>query len=460
MTTIIEQVKIFESGESCDEYAELFIEEAKKINKRFHYFAEFCNKSSKRGGELSGIPVTIKDCICVKGVQSRASSAILNNYNPVFNASSVQKTINEGATITGKTVQDEFGFGGFSVNVGIGFEIPRNPHDEDRVCGGSSGGSAGITAATKHAHLSIGESTGGSIVTPASFCGVVGICPTYGLVSRYGLMDYANSLDKIGPFTKTVLEGAVALKVLAGHDTKDSTSTNKKVPDYTKIAGKNIKGWKIGYMDPEGVEEPIRKNLHESMQKIKESGAKTEKITMPVSDEYAIPAYYTIALCEASTNLAKYCGLRYGAQEEPKGFFDEYFSNIRSKNFGKEAKRRILLGTFARQAGFRDSFYIKALQARTHIINEYKKIFSEVDAIITPTMPILPPLIKRASELTPLQSYLSDKLTVGPNIAGLPHMSLPTGKHKSLPIGLMITANHYEEEKMMTLGKELEEKNE
>ena len=434
------------------EYAESFRKEAETINKKHHFITTFCNINSKS----PGIPVTVKDCICVKNVETRSSSAILNSYMPVFHATCIEKSLNAGSTILGKTVQDEFGFGGFSVNVGKGFDIPRNPHDDSRVCGGSSGGSAGITASTTHAHYSIAESTGGSIEAPASYCGVVGICPTYGRVSRYGLLDYANSLDKIGVMTKTVEDSAKALTIISGRDEKDPTSSHEKVPNYISFIGKSIKGMRIGYLDPDGVEEPIRENLHTTIKILESLGATTKKISLSINDEYVIPSYYILALTEASTNLAKYCGLRYGAQEDPKGYYNEYFTNIRSTHFGKEAKRRILLGTFARQTGFRDAYYIKALQARTHIINEYKKMFATYNAILSPTMPLMSPLITKAQDLTPLQSYLADALTVGPNLAGLPHISVPTGTSKGLPIGLMLTSNHFEEGKMLQIASAIE----
>ena len=324
------------------------------------------------------------------------------------------------------------------------------------MCGGSSGGSAGITSATTKPHFSIAESTGGSIVTPASYCGVVGLCPTYGRVSRYGLLDYANSLDKIGPITKTVEDAAFALEILSGRDEKDPTSSHENVPSYTKALGKSVKGMRIGIIAPEGTDESILNNVHDTKELLEELGATTTTIELPLTDSYAIPTYYLLALTETSTNLAKYCGLRYGYQEVPTDSYNEYFTHIRSTRFGKEAKRRLLLGTFARMAGYRNAYYMKALQARTHILNEYAQTFGKVDCILSPTMPILAPTFNELSKITPLQNYLMDKLTVGPNLAGLPHMTLPTGWKGSLPIGLMLTAHHFQEEKLITLAHAIE----
>ncbi|MAG19992.1 Asp-tRNA(Asn)/Glu-tRNA(Gln) amidotransferase GatCAB subunit A, partial [archaeon] len=367
----------------------------------------------------------------------------LQNYIPPFNATVIQKCLQEGAIIIGKTSQDEFGFGGFSTN--SGFEIPKNPFDKTRATGGSSGGSAGITQKTSLQHISLAESTGGSIVNPASFCGVYGLCPTYGLVSRYGLIDYASSLDKIGPMAKNIEDIELMLNTIKGQDTKDSTSLNEslKRPKIKKIA--IIK-------ESLNVDKEIKDLI---LQKLEENKIKYDLISLPITQKYGIPTYYLIAMAEASTNLSKLAGLTHGSQLPLKGTFNEYFSEVRSKFFGKEAKRRIILGTFARMSGFRNAYYLKAMKVRTKIIEEYQNAFKKYDLIASPTMPILPPKFSEIEKLTPLQNYMMDILTVGPNLAGLPHLNIPTGFIKKLPVGLLFTSNHLHENNLLKIGKEL-----
>ncbi len=465
------------------------LDKVKKINKKHHLLitlseelalkqAEALKKKIKEGkarGSLTGIPVSIKDCLLVKGVESKAGSKILSGYLPVFNATAVQKIIEEGGIIIGKTTQDEFGFGSFCLNTGMGMEIPTNPLDEERVCGGSSGGSAGLTRALADQnipHLSIAESTGGSIANPASFCGVVGLTPTYGLVSRYGLIDYANSLDKIGTMTSSVKEAFLGLEVIKGADVKDSTCLSQreqeKIRDLSKLAeiegnNKGLKGMKIGLLKEsltKEIDERIRKTVETTREKMEAEGAEIKEVELPLTKKYGLAAYYLLATAEASTNLARLCGLRYGKQERLKGIFNEYFTKVRSRNFGEETKRRIILGTFARMSGFRDAYYIKAAQVRTKIIGEYKKVFSEVDALLSPTMPIKAPKIKEIEKLSPLQNYLMDALTVGPNLAGLPHISVPINEKnegkKELPTGIMLIGNQKEEEKIIRPARALE----
>jgi len=444
------------------------IEKSKKINKEYNYFnvisedlaikqAENIKKNSR--GSLSGLPVSVKDSICVKGVESRAGSRILSGYNPLFNATSVQNVINEGAIIIGKTSQDEFGFGGFSTNVGLGFKIPLNPFDKFRATGGSSGGAAGLTQKADFSHIAFGESTGGSIVNPASFCGVFGLCPTYGLVSRYGLIDYGNSLDKVGPLGKSASDCALLLNVISGYDFKDSTSLNIKKENYLSYLKKDVKGMKIGIVKEafgDGVDKVIDKKISDAIKKLENLGVKFESVSLPLSIKYGIPSYYITSTSEASSNLAKYCGLRYGAAEKLEGNFNEYFAKVRSENFGKEAKRRIMLGTFARMSGFRDAYYIKAAKIRTLIINEYKNAFKKFDALVSPTVPILPLKFSDVDKLSVIQNYMIDLLTVGPNLAGLPHVNVPVGFEKGLPLGMMLISNHLHEGKLLQLAKEFE----
>ncbi len=431
------------------------IEEVKKINKEYHYFNKIIENPKKEGkGKLEGVAISVKDCICVKGVESRAGSKILSGYKPVFDATVVDKVKKEGGLIIGKTSQDEFGFGSFNVNVGLGMDVPLNPFDKERVCGGSSGGSAGITKKASFRHISIAESTGGSIVCPASFCGVFGLCPTYGRVSRYGLMDYSNSLDKIGPMAKNMKDIALAMEVIAGFDKKESTSLNAHVEKYSDYLDKDIKKLKIGIIKEafgEGTDESIKKIVLDKIIDLNYT-----EVSLPLTAKYGVYVYYLIAMSEASTNLAKYCGMRYGVHEKLEGNFNEYFSKVRSHNFNEESKRRIIIGTFARMAGYRDAYYIKAMQLRTNIIEEYKKLFKKVDVLISPTMPIVAPKFTEIEKLTPLQMYMMDILTVGPNLAGMPHLTVPVGFKDNMPVGMMLIGDHLQEGKIIQGGRGLE----
>ncbi len=441
------------------------VDKCRKLNERYSFFNTISEKvavdqaqqaEKKREGKLLGVLISVKDCICVKGMESRAGSRILEGYTPVFDATVIRKLKDEGAVMIGKTAQDEFGFGSFSVNVGVGMKVPKNPFDDTRACGGSSGGSAGITQIADFPHISIGESTGGSIVAPASFCGVFGLCPTYGRVSRYGLMDYANSLDKIGPIAKSIYDIALCLEIIAGHDENESTSVDAPVPRYTSSVGKGVKGMRIGVIKEtfgKGVDPKVSEKVMSAIERLKDEGAEVDEVTLPLTSKYGVSAYYLISLSETSTNLAKYCGMRYGKTEENISQpFNDYFSDVRSKWFGAEAKRRIILGTFARMSGFREAYYIKALKVRTKIIDEYKKLFSKYDVLISPTMPILPPRFDEIEELTPWENYMMDIMTVGPNVAGLPHLNIPVGMADDLPVGMLAIADHLEEEKLIALG--------
>jgi len=470
----LEVIELIRKGNlSVEEHTHKVLEEAKTVNKEYHYFNVIAEeqalvrakeldaqiKKGKKTGKLLGIPISVKDAICVKGVESTAGSRILEGYIPPFNATAVQRCLDEGAVVIGKTAQDEFGFGGFSVNVGVGFQVPKNPFDVTRATGGSSGGCAGFTQKTKHAHLSLGESTGGSIVAPASFCGVVGLCPTYGRVSRYGLMDYANSLDKIGPMAKTIEEAALLFEVIAGHDDRESTTLAQPAERYTSYIKKPLKGMKLGIVKEafaKGNDPAVEKHVRDGIGRLEKEGAVCEDVSLKLAIKYGISAYYLVATSEASTNLAKYCGMRYGKHDKLEGSFNEYFTKVRSANFGEEAKRRIMLGTFARMAGYRDAYYLKALRVRSLIIQEYKKLFKTYDALVTPTMPMLPPTFSEIAKLTPLQHYLADIMTVSPNLAGLPHLNMPCGMEKGLPVGMLLTADHLQEGKLVQLGSWLE----
>ncbi len=440
------------------------LDECKKINSEYHYFntiseelALFQAKEMEKNpkGKLAGLPVSVKDCICVKDVETTSGSKVLKGYKPVFDATVIERIKHEGAIIVGKTSQDEFGFGGFSTNVGIGYKVPLNPFDKERSTGGSSGGSAGIIQKASFAHVSLSESTGGSIVNPASFCGVFGLCPTYGRVSRYGLLDYGNSLDKIGVMSKYIEDIALMMEVIAEHDPRDSTSANLPVEKYSDFLKKDIEGMKVGLIKEslgEGTDEAVKKHTLAFVEKLKSHGAIVEDVSLPITMEYGLAVYYLIATSEASTNLAKYCGMRYGFHEELKGNFNEYFSHVRENAFGQEAKRRIMLGTFARMAGYRDAYYLKAAKIRTMIIDEYKKLFKRFDVLISPTVPILPPKFSEIEKLSIVQNYMIDILTVGPNLAGVPHMNIPVGFQNGLPVGVMAIAGHFHEGELIRVG--------
>ncbi|MBW2999229.1 aspartyl/glutamyl-tRNA amidotransferase subunit A [Candidatus Woesearchaeota archaeon] len=450
------------------EHTQKVLDECKKINKEYNYFnfiseelalEQAKNLAKKPKGALAGLPISIKDAICVKNVESTAGSKILKGYKPTFNATCVQKLIEQGAIIIGKTAQDEFGFGSFSVNVGLGFTIPLHPFDKNRSCGGSSGGSAGITQKASFPHVSLGESTGGSIVEPASFCGVLGLCPTYGRVSRYGLIDYSNSMDKIGPMGKSMADIALTLRTISGFDNNESTTINTPVDDYPSLVGKDIKGMKLGIIKEsfgEGIDKPVSDKVWDGIKKLESLGVKYEEISLGSPIKYGISTYYLLAATEASTNLAKFCGMRYGAHEKLEGSFNEYFAKVRSANFSEEAKRRIMIGTFARMAGYREAYYLKAAKVRTMIIADYKKAFKKFDALVSPTVPILSPTFDEINKLTPLQNYMTDVLTVSPNVAGLPHLNVPVGFEKDLPVGMLLTSDHLQESKLIQLGSALE----
>ena len=424
-------------------------EGAERLNKRYNLFQCVANINKMNGKpNLFGLPISVKDNICTKGLQSSAGSKILDGYMPPFDATSVVRIKNNGGAILGKTNQDEFGFGTFSVN--CGYAIPKNPLDPKRSCGGSSGGAAGLVAALDFPHIALAESTGGSIYCPAAFCSVVGLTPTYGLVSRYGLIDFANSLDKIGAIGKSVYDAALLLSTIAGHDQRDSTSIKMKSKDYTSHLDKrDLKGIKIGIPKEyfKSIDGKIEKSVWRAIKKLESLGATYQKISLP-NTKYALSSYYIIATAEASTNLARYCGMRYGLHLKLEGNFDEYFSRVRSIGFGDEAKRRIMLGTFARMSGYREAYYLRAMKVRTLIINDFKKAFKKFDVLAAPTMPILPPKFTQIAKLSPIEQYQMDTLTLPPNLAGIPMISIPCEKM----IGLHLLGNHLQEEKILQVA--------
>ncbi len=427
-----------------------FLEEAQKINKEYNTFITI-NKSFSKGK-----PLVVKDNICTKGLRTTAGSKILFDHIPVYDATVIRKLKKKGFEVLGKTTQDAFGFGTFSTN--CAYEVPKNPFDKERSCGGSSGGTAAYIRLSKHVRFGLGQSTGGSINCPASFCGVVGLTPTYGLVSRYGLIDYANSFDRIGPITKNVADAAHLLNIIAGEDEKDMT-TVKSNEDYTQHCNKKIKNIKIGVIKESfsGIDEGVKKRVLDGINELEKLGCKTKEVSFQLQ-KFVVPVYYIIAMAEASTNLARYCGIRYGMELEPNNFYNEYFSEIRSAYFGKEEKRRVLLGTFIRMAGYRDKYYIKAIKVRNRMINEYKSLFKKFDLMVSPTMPILPPKFSEIDKLSPLQNYLIDFLTIPPNITGMPSMSIPVENFKGLPVGMQLIADHFKESDLIKVGDAYEKR--
>ncbi len=444
------------------------LEKCKELQKTYSPFITIVEElpEIKKRGKLAGIAVSVKDCICTAGLQSTAGSRILQGYIPPMDATAVERVKAAGGVIIGKTAQDEFGFGTFSINCAYG--VPKNPHDVERTCGGSSGGAACLTAAADFPHIALAESTGGSISCPAAFCGVVGLTPTYGLVSRWGLIDYANSLDKIGAIGKSVADVARMLTVIAGYDERDATSLRVKPQDYTKYLRKSVKGRSlksicIGVPDEyfeRGVDGRIVKLVLNGIKSLESLGCSVKQISLPHT-RYALAAYYIIALAEASTNLAKFCGMRYGLQGILRGNYDKYFSIVRSAGFGEEAKRRIILGTYARMAGYRDAYYLKALKVRTKVIEDFKAAFASCDVLIAPTMPVVAPRFDEIAKLEPIEQYMMDILTVAPNLAGIPMISVPCGfvnEHGSkLPVGLHIMADHLQEGRMLQVAYAFEQ---
>lgn len=392
-----------------------------------------------------------KDNLTSKDMETCAGSRILEGYRPDFDATAIAKMREAGGMLIGKTNMDEFGFGTFSVN--SAYEIPRNPFDLERACGGSSGGSACAAMAIED-HVSLGVSTGGSICCPASFCGVYGIAPTYGRVSRYGLIDYGNSLDKIGVLSAKAGDLRKYIGVMAGRDEKDPTSCIQ--PELVND-GRKVKSVAVPREGVQGLSKGVESAFKEGLESLRSMGIEVKEVDMP-SFRYAIPAYYVIATSEASTNLARYVGMRYGIQEGDLSLkFDDYFSSIRSEGFGDEAKRRILLGTFTRMVGYRDRYYAKARQVRQLVIDEYKSILNGHDAVVTPTMPIVAPKFADIEKMTALESYKADYLTVPPNLAGTPHMSLPCGYDADgMPVGMQFVADHWNEEVLFSMAEEWE----
>ncbi|HDO23616.1 MAG TPA: Asp-tRNA(Asn)/Glu-tRNA(Gln) amidotransferase subunit GatA [bacterium] len=434
--------KIEEKNKDIKAYLEVFNDvedQAKRIDKKI---------ANGDAGNLAGIPVAIKDNILIKGKIASASSKILENYKAVYDATVIKKIRNAGAVFLGRTNMDEFAMGSSTENSVFG--PTKNPHDLERVPGGSSGGSAAAVA-MGGALSALGSDTGGSIRQPASFCGVVGLKPTYGAVSRYGLIAMASSLDQIGPITKTVEDAEIVFNVIKGQDEMDSTSVDthqSSIVDYKKL--------RVGVLkyDRSGVDDEINKTLDESVEKLRSIGHDIMEIDPP-NLEYSLPCYYIIMPAEVSANLARFDGIRYGLSKQGKNLLEDYMET-RAQGFGKEVKRRILLGTYVLSAGYYDAYYGKAQKVRNLIKKDFEKDFKKVDAIILPTSPTVAFKIGEKTE-KPLQMYLSDIFTVSANLAGVPALSLPTGKNKEkLPVGVQLIAPWFKEDILFNLGKKIQ----
>lgn len=423
------------------------LETARKVDRKI--------KDGEKIHPLAGIPVAIKDNICTEGIRTTCSSNILYNYIPPYNATVVERLGETGAIMLGKTNMDEFAMGSSCEN--SGFFPTCNPWSTDRVPGGSSGGSSAAVAAGETI-LALGSDTGGSIRLPAAFCGVVGMKPTYGAVSRYGLVAFASSLDQIGPLTKDVTDCALVMNVICGHDPMDSTSVDYDVPDYTTFLKNDVKGLRIGIPKEfmgEGIDPEIKKTIEDAAKKLASLGAEVEETSLPHS-KYALPAYYLIAPAEASSNLARYDGVRYGYRTEQAGDVIDMFKKTRSEGFGPEVKRRIMLGTYALSAGYYDAYYKKALQVRTLIKRDFDAAFEKYDVLLSPVNPIPP--FKRGEKVDdPLQMYLVDICTLSINLAGIPAVSVPAGLVNGLPVGLQIMGKPFGEGTLLKVAHTFEQ---
>jgi aspartyl-tRNA(Asn)/glutamyl-tRNA(Gln) amidotransferase subunit A len=400
---------------------------------------------------LTGVPVVIKDVLCTNGVRTTCSSKMLQNFIPPYDATVVEKLNDLGAVTIGKANMDEFAMGSSTEH--SAFFPTHNPWDLDRVPGGSSGGSA-VAVAADEGIYAIGSDTGGSIRQPAGFCSVVGLKPTYGRVSRYGLVAFASSLDQIGPLTKDVTDCALVLNAIAGFDNRDSTSVPQPVPDYTKALSKDLKGLKLGVPKEyfvKGMQAEVEKALEEAVKKLEELGAEVDlEATLP-STPHALAVYYIIAPSEASANLARYDGVKYGYSYQKADSMWEAMEKTRQYGFGEEVKRRIMLGTYALSAGYYDAYYLKAQKVRTLIRREFDEAFKKYDALVTPTSPTVP--FKLGEKLDdPVQMYLSDVCTLPINIAGVPGISIPAGFNGNLPIGMQIIGKPFGEEAILRVA--------
>jgi aspartyl-tRNA(Asn)/glutamyl-tRNA(Gln) amidotransferase subunit A len=472
---------------SSVELTQACLDQLKKVDEKIHSFVLITEKEALEQAKkvdkkiiqneqikiLEGIPAGIKDLLCTEGIQTTACSKILENFIPPYDCTVIKKLKENGLVILGKQNCDEFAMGSSTENSAFG--PTRNPYDLERVPGGTSGGASASVAANESIY-SIGTDTGGSIRQPAAFCGVVGLKPTYGRVSRFGIISYVSSFEQAGPITKTVEDAAIVLNAIAGNDKLDSTTSQKNVPDYTLNLNKNIKGIKIGlpkeFFEQKELDQKIKESIYEAIKIFEKLGAKIEEISLPMT-KYAIAAYYIIAKAEASANLARYDGIRYKKNvkcqmSNVKCLLDMYLET-RTNGFGDEVKRSIMMGTYTLSAGYYDAYYLKATKIRTLIKQEYIKAFEKYNALICPVSPILPFKIGEKVE-DPLTMYLVDAFTVPVNLAGLPSLTVPCGKikmrekakeyiindGKSLPVAFQIIGKHFDEETILRIGHHYE----
>ncbi|MDD2402141.1 MAG: Asp-tRNA(Asn)/Glu-tRNA(Gln) amidotransferase subunit GatA [Clostridia bacterium] len=460
---------LLDKGEiSSKDLVKEHLERIEKVDKKVNAFmtvtkeealkqAEVVDEKRKRSEQLSplaGIPMALKDNMCTKGIRTTCSSKILHNFIPPYNATVVEKLMKADSIVMGKCNMDEFAMGSSTEN--SGYFPTKNPYDLNVVPGGSSGGSAASVAA-EEVVFSLGSDTGGSIRQPAAFCGVIGLKPTYGYVSRYGLVAFASSLDQIGPFTRDMTDCALVMNEIFGHDHKDSTSAPVEVPDFTKALNNDVKGLKIGlpkeYMN-EGINPDIIECYKQAVAKLEELGAVCEEVSLPHT-EYALPIYYIIAPAEASSNLARYDGVRYGLRVEGEDIVS-MFKKTRSQGFGEEVKRRIMLGTYALSSGYYDAYYLKALKVRTLIKQDFDQVFEKFDCLLTPTTPTTAFNFGEKVD-DPLSMYMNDICTVPANLAGVPALSMPFGLSKGRPVGLQLIGKAFGEGTLLRVGYTLEQ---
>lgn len=444
--------RIQEVEDRIGAYISVFEEEALKR-------ADKADKDIAAGrmGPLTGIPLSVKDVICTKGFRTTCGSKILDNFCPSYDATVTKKLQDAGAVIVGKANMDEFAMGSSTEN--SAFHVTHNPWDLERIPGGSSGGSAASVSADMCLG-SIGSDTGGSVRQPASFCGVVGMKPTYGRVSRFGLVAFASSLDQIGPLTKDVSDCAVMMNVISGYDPKDSTSVPEDVPDFTASLHEGLKGMVAGipkeYNSPDGLDPDVYNAVQEAIRKLENLGVQCIEVSLPHT-EYAVAAYYVIAPSEASSNLARYDGVKYGYRDKSQDDLIKMYRTTRSKGFGSEVQRRIIIGTYALSAGYYDAYYGKASQVRTLITNDFKKAFEKCDIILSPVAPTTACKIGENVN-DPLTMYMMDVFTLSANLAGIPGISIPCGFSKeNLPIGLQIMGKHFNEQAILKTAYNFEQ---
>ena len=402
-------------------------------------------------GALAGVPVAIKDNMCTKGLLTTCSSKILENYIPTYTASAVQNLTDAGCVIIGKTNMDEFAMGSTTETSYYG--VTRNPHNPDHVPGGSSGGSAAAVALNE-CFFALGSDTGGSIRQPSAFCGITGMKPTYGTVSRYGLIAYGSSLDQIGPMTKNVTDCAAVLETIASYDKKDSTSMKREEYDFTSALVRDVKGLRIGLPKDyfgDGLDSEVKAAIFKAAETFKRMGAIVEEFDLGLV-QYAIPAYYIIASAEASSNLERFDGVKYGYRTKEYGDLHRMYKKTRSEGFGSEVKRRIMLGSFVLSSGYYDAYYLKALKTKALIKQEFDKAFEKYDIILAPAAPTTAPLLGSSLQ-DPIKMYLSDIYTISANLAGIPGLSIPCGKdNKGLPIGMQLLGGCFQEKTLLRAG--------